>query len=372
MVKIYNSVKYNEKSCLGAAVDAVVDLIKNIPSIENPTFIPYEFVVSDYRIDAGLEFDHRNSKYTLIIEVVLRGEPRQVRNKVYKLKSYIADLEQSKQDKKSRQYIPMVVSDYLSPESRRICSEHKLAYLDLQGNASLVFDNVYIEKSTTSKPKAEKRTLKSLFSPKAGAILRVLLNNPNYAWRMANLAAEAKASLGHVSNVRKKLLDREWIEIRQEGIVLTQPDSLLKSWRENYQQPSGEIFRGYTTLHGDQLINRLVGTLGIEQESPLAILSSNSAAQWLAPFLRDFTQTFYADKFGADILEKKLDLKRTESGANVIIHILKEDCYFDGAIQPTPGIYCTAPILTYLDLWNGNDRSREAADFLAGKYFPWL
>lgn len=372
MVKISDSVFSNEISCLGTAVDAVVDLIKNIPSIENPKFIPYEFEVSGYRIDAGLEFDHRQSKYTLIIEVILRGEPRQVRNKVYKLKSYIADLEKSRQDKQNHQYIPMVVSDYLSPESRRICSENKLAYLDLQGNASLVFDNVYIEKSTTTKPKAETRTLKSLFSPKAGAILRVLLNNPDYAWRMANLAAQAKVSLGHVSNVRKKLLDREWIELRQEGIVLAQPDSLLKYWRENYQQPSGEIFRGYTTLHGDQLINRLAETLGVELESPLAILSSNSATQWLAPFLRDFTQTFYANKLGVDILEMKLDLKRTESGANVIIHILRDNSYFNGAIQPKPGIYCTDPILTYLDLWNGNDRSREAADFLAGKYFPWL
>ena len=140
----------------------------------------------------------------------------------------------------------------------------------------------------------------------------------------------------------------------------------------NYQQQSGEIFGGYITPLGDQLINRLEGTLGVELESPLAILSSNSAAQWFAPFLRDFTQTFYANKLGVDILEMKLDLKRTESGANVIIHILKDNSYFNGAIQPKPGIYCTDPILAYLDLWNRNDRSREAADFLSGKYFPWL
>ena len=367
-MKTHDSVYSDEKSCL----DAAINLIKNIPSIENPSEIYHQSKISGYVIDASFEFDHCQSKYTLIIEVISRAEPRQVRNRAYKLKSCIADLVQSGQIKQNHQYIPMVVSDYLSPESRRICFEHKLAYLDLQGNASLVFDNVYIEKSTATKPKAETRTLKSLFSPKAGAILRVLLNDPGNTWRMANLATEARASLGHVSNVRKILLDREWIEIRKEGIVLIQPDSLLNSWRENYRQPSGEILKGYTTLHGDQLINQLTGTLGIEQESPLAILSSNSAAQWLAPYLRDFTQTFYADKFGADILEKKLDLKRTESGANVIIHILKDDCYFDGAIQPKPGIYCTAPILTYLDLWNGNDRSREAADFMAGKYFPWL
>ena len=31
-----------------------------------------------------------------------------------------------------------------------------------------------------------------------------------------------------------------------------------------------------------------------------------------------------------------------------------------------------ARIITYLDLWNGNDRDREAAEYVAREFFPWL
>ena len=40
--------------------------------------------------------------------------------------------------------------------------------------------------------------------------------------------------------------------------------------------------------------------------------------------------------------------------------------------RPTPSIHCASPIITYLDLWLGNDRDREAAEHLASKCFPWL
>ena len=68
-------------------------------------------------------------------------------------------------------------------------------------------------------------------------------------------------SLGHVSNVRKALLDREWIEIRNDGLVLVQLDALLKSWRENYRQPARHHISGYTIFDGDQLRNRQSGSL---------------------------------------------------------------------------------------------------------------
>ncbi len=41
----------------------------------------------------------------------------------------------------------MIVSPYLSPESRSICTNHNVTYLDLVGNAHLSFENVYIERT---------------------------------------------------------------------------------------------------------------------------------------------------------------------------------------------------------------------------------
>ena len=62
------------------------------------------------------------------------------------------------------------------------------AYLDLVGNARLAFDTVYIERTVADKPRSETRALRSIFTPKAAAILRVLLRDPDRAWRVADLA----------------------------------------------------------------------------------------------------------------------------------------------------------------------------------------
>ena len=72
----------------------------------------------------------------------------------------------------------MLVSPYLSPKSRSICVDHDVAYLDLVGNAHLAFDHVYIDRAVADRPKSETRALRSIFSPKAAAILRALLRDP--------------------------------------------------------------------------------------------------------------------------------------------------------------------------------------------------
>ena len=66
------------------------------------------------------------------------------------------------------------------------------AYLDLVGNARLAFDTVYIERTVADKPRSETRALRSIFTPKAAAILRVLLRDPDRAWRVADLATGLK------------------------------------------------------------------------------------------------------------------------------------------------------------------------------------
>ncbi len=202
--------------------------------------------------------------------------------------------------------------------------------------------------------------------------MRVLLRDPDRGWRVADLAAQANASYGHVSNVRKALLEREWLEIRDDGAVLIRPDALLQTWRENYRRPAGQSITGYTQFHGRQLDERLRGKLNPYPERPRAIYSLHSAAQWLAPFSRSGTQTFYADGPGAEVLKEALKLTPAARGANVVLHVPTDESLFDDASEPGPNVFCTSPIVTYLDLWNGSDREREAAAHLAGEFFPWL
>lgn len=370
MMKVLGTVK--ERKIMAVAVDAVRDLLGRVPNIQINSVRHEQSLGSDHRIDGWIDFGHGGIGYTLLIEVKSNGAPRFARSAVYQLQSYRTHLHRSDHQDVTGRFIPMLVSSYLSPESRSICTDHNVAYLDLFGNAYLAFDNVYIERSVADRPKSETRALRSIFAPRAAAILRVLLRNPDRAWRVTDLAEAANASLGHVSNVRKALLEREWLEKQDGGVVLVQPGALLKTWRENYRQPAGHRTSGYTHLHGEQLGKRLSGKLNPNPQRPRLVYSSNSAAQWFAPFARGGTHSFYADEPGARMLEETLELTHAAKGANVILRIPNDESLFEDAVQPAPGVFCTSPIVTYLDLQSGNDRDREAADYLAAKCFPWL
>ncbi len=349
------------------AVNAIRDLLGHVPNLEIGS------VERGYQIDLRIALSRGSANYALIIETKMNGAPSVVRHAIYHLKNYVAHMGQSNYPYASQPLIPMLVSPYLSPESRATCINQNVAYLDFFGNAHLAFDGVYIDRAVADKPKTENRALRSIFNPKAAAILRAMLSELGRAWRVTDLAEKANASLGHVSNVRKALLEREWIEKQTDGVVLIQPDALLKTWRENYRRPSGHRITGYTHLHGKQLNNRLsTRAFNLYPQRPHVIYSLHSAAQWFAPFGRDGIHTFYADESGAQFLQKTLKLTPVTKGANVVLHIPNDESLFDDAIEPAPGIFCTSPIITYLDLWNGNDRDREAAEYVAKECFPWL
>lgn len=354
------------------AVDAIRGLLGDVPSVRVES-VEYERKVSRaYGVDGLIGMSYPGGSCVVIVEVMSDGAPRFVRSGVYQLESRVARLRQSVDANGGRHLIPMLVSPYLSLASRAICTDHDIAYLDLAGNARVAFDTVYIERTVADTPRSETRALRSLFNPKAAAILRVLLRKPDRAWRVAALAAEANASYGHVSNVRKALLAREWFEDQEEGGVLVHPDRLLKTWRENYRQPAGRSITGYTHRHGSELDEWLRGKLNPYPERPRAIYSLHSAAQWLAPFARSATRTFYVDEPGAEVLKGGLNLMPAARGANVALHVATDETLFEDATEAAPNVFCASPVVTYLDLWNGSDRDREAAEHLASEFFPWL
>lgn len=360
------------KALQTAAVDAVRELLDDVPRLHARSVRLHSRTESDAPMDARIEFEHGEHAYSLLIEVKSNGAPRFVRSAVYQLTGYLAYARQPAHATRARRLLPMLVSPYLSPQARSICKTHDVAYLDLVGNARLVFDDVYIDRAVPDTPKSETRVLRSIFMPKAASILRVLLRDPDRAWRVTDLARAANASLGHVSNVRRALLEREWAEKREDGLILAQPSALLRTWRENYRHPTGPRITGYTPFHGQQLSERLSRHLNSRPPQPRAVYSLNSAAQWLAPFARTGTHTFYADEPGARMLKDRLQVTHAAMGANVLLCIPNDDGLFQDAVQPAPHILCASPIVTYLDLWNATDRDREAADHLASKCLPWL
>jgi len=358
MLKTSNSVK----KIADQAAEALEALLEKIPSIELK-HIELEAPWSDYRVDILVRLRASGHQHVLVCEVKADGQPRHVRSALLQLRNYVARLECDA--------TAIFIAPYLSAESQTLCQEHDVGFLDLQGNARIVFDGVFIERLVASAPSAERRELKSLFKPKAAQVLLVMLREPERAWRVAELAKVANVSLGHVSNVRTALLDREWARVDPDGLSLAEPNALLNAWRDEYEMPTGKKLRFYTSLHGsafDEAVRKaLCGGPGKGQ----AVLASFSVAHWLAPYGRIGTHFFYADDAGLEQLKYALRLSSSAKGENVAITIPKNEGLLHDTVEPASGIVCTSPVRTYLDLSIAGERGREAAEHLRRERLIW-
>lgn len=266
---------------------------------------------------------------------------------------------------------PVLIAPYLSPAAQAICIEAGMGFLDLEGNARLAFDGVFIERRVAARPPVERRELRSIFKPKSARILRVLLRDPAQCWKVSALAAAAGVSLGHVSNIRTALLNREWAVVEPDGLTVTKPDRLLDAWRDAFEAPAGERSGFYTVLHGRAFEEAARSVLGVDEDGRGAAFSSFSAANWLAPYARTGSQFFYADETGFEALRHGLKLAPAAKGENVVVHCLQDAGPLFDVVEAAPGIVCTSPVQTYLDLAAAGERGREAADHLRREKLAW-
>ncbi len=259
----------------------------------------------------------------------------------------------------------ILITPFVSERTAAICQEYDVGYLDFAGNCRLCFDHVFIE---TTGRKADqpspKKVWPALFGTKSARVLRRLLREPHRAWKVQELAQEAGVSIGLVSNVRGALLEQEWAVSGDDGLRLNRPDDMLDAWRVAYR-PLHEERQGYhTILHGTALTDAIRTALAEAGNSAHAVLAGNAAAQWLAPYATGGAQRFYADDVGAAALIRHLRLKPAPRGANVFIDRPKDEGIFLDAVEGSPGLWCTSPVQTFLDLSAADDRSAEAAQHL--------
>ena len=319
-----------------------------------------------------IAFEHRGVDYLLIVAIQHQLSPRLVRFHVPQLLFLTRQVDEP--IKPGRVVVPLLVGSYLSPQCRQICSESNVAFLDTYGNMELITETLFVSREVEQKPLPEKRKLRSIFSPKGGAILRAMLLEPDRAWKVTDLVDASDSSLGHVSSIRKALIDKEWLEKTDRGVVLRRADLLLRTWRENYRKVPGISLFGYTHFRDrqqEQILLELFDSFTDDEYPPL-VYARNSASQYYAPFLRGTSPSFYASTTGVQRLETELEMSYVERGANIAVQVVKDPDILRNSVEVKPGVFCADPITTYLDLWNGNDREREAAEVLAEECFPWL
>lgn len=239
-----------------------------------------------------------------------------------------------------------------------------MGFMDLAGNARLSFDKVYIERQAADNPFKEKRSLQSLFTAKAGRVLRILLTPPLRSWKVVELRSAAHVSLGQVSNVRKLLLDRQWATVDGEGVHVTKPEELARAWQASYEPLLLSRETAYTLLHGQAQEDAILSALAEADAGAHAVFASYSAAAWYAPYARQATRFFYADEQGRAILKRHLKAHTVERGENIVILEPKEDDVFAGRVETAPGVWCCGLVQTWLDISKAGERGAEAAEHL--------
>jgi len=284
----------------------------------------------------------------LLAEIKNNGQPRMARMAVYELKDQI--------NKETDAY-GIFIAPYISREAGKVCEEAGIGYLDLAGNCLLSFETVYIRQTGAPNLNIQKRALRSLYSPKAERILRVLLDNTKRAWKMAELAQAAEVSLGQTANVKKLLLDREWLSMSADGISLITPSALLDEWGQAYNFRRNNVQDYYGLAELPEIEAQLAETC--QRLGQRYALTGFSSAARIAPMVRYQKASAYVKGDVRSLIET-LGWKAVTSGANISLLIPYDDGVFYG-VNDIDEITIASPVQTYLDLQSIRGRGQEAA-----------
>lgn len=312
--------------------------------------------IKDVEIDIVAHVQVGKAKRKLIIEAKSSGEPRYLRQAANQLRSYAPLVPDS---------YPVIVAPYISERGAVICKENQVGFIDLSGNYTLAFDNVYLEKSGYPNVIVARKSLRTLFSPVSTRIIRVMLENPKTEWKLSDLVLETEVSLGLTHRVSEKLIDEEFAKKgKGKRLVLANPKALLDSWREQYALTQNEHLMYYSFEKDPVQLMKKIAKTAKERGLKYA-LALFSGASLVAPFIRGIATTYFyiGSKEDLDTWIKALDLRVVESGGNV--HILVP--YDKGVFYNTQAIrqmQVVGNIQLYLDLYNHPARGREQAAFL--------
>ncbi len=341
----------NEDTRIEEARQAVLLTLQRIPELANIQVEP-ETWTEKYRADLLVSFRKQNDRKTLLVEIKSSGQPREARAAANSLIALLSS--------RPGTTYGVFVAPYISDASATICKENGIGYIDFGGNCWLHFDSIFMEIKGNPNRFSRKSELKSLFKPKAERILRALLHEPGRQWSTMELAEAVNVSPAQISNVRKLLLEREWIQDQKRGIKLTSPLPLLDSWLANYQSNRNAIYEFYDIGSVGEIEARIAADCN-RMQTKYAFTGFSGTTRY-APFTTYKTVTVYMDNVGTTNLGD-LPFKPVTSGANIrILSPYDEGVYYGTRI--IGGQTVASAIQCYLDLKNEKARGEEAAGAL--------
>ncbi len=334
-------IKIGEEAAFQALKECLEEIpflqLADVPTVENASR-------PDFRMGVCIQ----NRSLTILAEYKSSGQPRLVREAALQIKHW---LDNGQGD------FGVFTAPYISPEAAAICKDAGIGYLDLAGNCLLSFETIYVHREGKPNSNIQRRELRSLYSPKAERILRVLLSRPQQSWKTETLAEAAKVSFGQVANVKKLLADREWLVPNGDGIRLKNLGAVLDEWSAQYRFSRNQVMEFYTLSEVAECEYQLAEAC--QRQGIRYALTAFSGAARLAPAVRYQRAVVYVDG-DLDSLTNSLGWKPVTSGANISLLVpYDEGVFFDN--REMDGTQLVTPVQIYLDLQNYRNRGQEAA-----------
>lgn len=287
----------------------------------------------------------------------------------------------------------VVIARYLSPSvQERLRTEH-VGFLDLSGNARIVVADpgLYVEtRGATADPDRERRSARTLRGPKAGRIVRKLVDLRRMPG-VRELAATENVDAGYVSRVLALLDSEALIERASSGSAsgsrsgsrsgprfistsgsrsgpkstsrsrsgpITRVDwqALLRRWAQDAPLDARGIVRTYLEPRGfPALLERLA-----RSTERYAITGSLAAAPFMSIAPPRLAIVWLRD---AEHAAARLGLRPAESGGNVLVVEPVDESVFDRAVE-RGGVRFAAPSQVAADLLTSPGRGPAEADAL--------
>jgi hypothetical protein len=320
---------------------------------------------SDRRYDAQIDVRVAGKSVTVLVEAKKTLYPRDVRQALWQLREYSRRWPRGA---KSRQSVPLLVAEAISPGAKQLLREERVGYYDSGGSLYLPADGIYLY---IDKPPAKSlsKFMRSLFSGRRAQAVHGLLLGHEEWFKVGALAERAQVSPATASQVLTELEQLDWVMARGQGPAkerqLREPAALLDAWVKELSVARPSPMRRFfvPSVRSEELVERLGQVFakhGIEYA-----MTHEAAGQRYAPFLSSVAQA-RCRVLNSPAVERALgDLgARTASeGTNLALIEAKSS----GELlfrEEVDGVWLASPIQVYLDLMRGEGRGKDMAEHL--------
>ncbi len=322
------------------------------------------------RPDAILDAVVAGGEIAFVVET--RGDvfPRDAREIVWQLKSYLRELDSS-----NRRYVPMILARSVSEGARSFLQEERVAYHDLSGSLYIGDGDTFVM-IERPRPKRAKRRDANVFKGTRAQVLHVLFDCPGEWVTGSEIAEHAGVSPATVSETFKDLERREWVDVKGEGPAkrrrLIRWDDLLDAWRDSILAArTPKRSRYYVPRMKPEDIVHEIERENYHDDFDLEI-TGQFAAQFYAPYLSnvsDLTVRVFG-KRSRDWLISTLGAREVSEGANLVVIDAKPTTQRHRKNGEREHLLAS-PLQVYLDLLGDHGRSKELAQHLRSQKLVW-